>query len=152
MATTGKPLNPLSRRIPKGVGMTSERTKKRLLERLRSSGISNEAVLQAMEAVPRHLFVDEALASRAYENISLPIGHGQTISQPYIVAAMSEVIRVEPGSRVLEVGTGSGYQAAVLAELGALVFSVEIVEPLAERAAAEIAAQSSIVCASGHSR
>jgi protein-L-isoaspartate(D-aspartate) O-methyltransferase len=89
--------------------------------------------------VPRHAFVPEALASRAYGDHPLPIGEEQTISQPYIVATMSELARIAPGARVLEIGTGSGYQAAVLAEMGADVYSIEIVEPLARRAAATLA-------------
>lgn len=111
--------------------MTSQRTRERLLQRLREQGISNEAVLGAIRDVPRHLFVDEALASRAYEDTPLPIGHGQTISQPYIVARMTELLfRQTTPARVLEVGTGSGYQAAVLATLGAEVYTVERLEPL----------------------
>ncbi len=116
----------LSRRIGKGVGMTSERTRKRLLERLRGGGIHDESVLLAMESVPRHLFVDEALASRAYEDIALPIGYGQTISQPYVVALMTQAM-LEEGvpERVLEIGTGCGYQTAILACLVEEVYSVE---------------------------
>jgi len=116
----------LSRRIGKGMGMTSERTRNRLLDRLRGSGISDESVLQAMEAVPRHLFVDEALASRAYEDISLPIGYGQTISQPFVVALMTQAM-LEDGlpERVLEVGTGCGYQTAILACLVDEVYTIE---------------------------
>ena len=106
--------------------MTSERTRKRLLDRLKSEGIHNESVLQAIDAVPRHLFVDEALASRAYEDISLPIGYGQTISRPFVVALMTQVA-IEDGvpGRVLEIGTGCGYQTAILACLIDEVFSVE---------------------------
>ena len=99
-----------------GVGMTSERTRKRMVERLRDQGIRDERVLAAMAAVPRHLFVEEALASRAYEDTALPIGFGQTISQPYVVARMTEVlIENQSPKKLLEVGTGCGYQAAVLA-------------------------------------
>jgi protein-L-isoaspartate(D-aspartate) O-methyltransferase len=115
-----------------GIGMTSQRTRNRLIERLREQGIRNEAVLQVMAKTPRHLFVDEALASRAYEDTALPIGHGQTISQPYIVARMTELLLEGenlPG-KVLEVGTGSGYQAAILAPLVEKVFTVERIEPL----------------------
>jgi protein-L-isoaspartate(D-aspartate) O-methyltransferase len=106
--------------------MTSERTRRRLLDRLKSEGIHNESVLQAIDAVPRHLFVDEALASRAYEDISLPIGYGQTISRPFVVALMTQVA-IEDGvpGRVLEIGTGCGYQTAILACLIDEVFSVE---------------------------
>ena len=99
-------------------------------DQLRARGIENQQVLEAMEAVPRHLFVDEALQAQAYTDNALPIGFGQTISQPYIVARMVAALRVEPGSKVLEIGTGSGYQAAVLAELGAEVYSVERIKPL----------------------
>ncbi len=115
-----------------GIGMTSQRTRNRLIERLREQGIRNEAVLQVMSKTPRHLFVDEALASRAYEDTALPIGHGQTISQPYIVARMTELLLEgeNPPRKVLEVGTGSGYQAAVLAALVDKVFTVERIEPL----------------------
>lgn len=106
--------------------MTSERTRNRLLDRLRSSGIADESVLQAMESVPRHLFVDEALASRAYEDISLPIGFGQTISQPFVVALMTQTM-LEDGipERVLEIGSGCGYQTAILACLVDEVYSIE---------------------------
>ena len=110
-----------------GVGMTSQRVRDRLIERLRANGIVNERVLNAIRTVPRHLFVDEALATRAYEDTALPIGHGQTISQPWVVARMTEAL-FEDGHeprRVLEVGTGSGYQAAVLAALGLEVHTVE---------------------------
>ncbi len=110
-----------------GVGMTSQRVRDRLIERLRGNGIADERVLNAIRTVPRHLFVDEALATRAYEDTALPIGHGQTISQPWVVARMTEAL-FEDGHqprRVLEVGTGSGYQAAVLAALGLEVHTVE---------------------------
>ena len=118
-----------------GIGMTSQRTRNRLIERLRAEGIQDEVVLAAMNAVPRHIFVDEAMASRAYDDVSLPIGFGQTISQPYIVARMIEVLRNggELG-RVLEIGTGCGYQAAVLAQVAREVYSVERIQPLHERA------------------
>jgi len=114
-----------------GIGMTSRRTRDRLIQRLREEGIRDERVLEAILHVPRHVFVDEALASRAYEDTALPIGHGQTISQPYIVALMTQALLA--GGRlkkVLEVGTGSGYQTAVLAGLVDEVYSVERVEPL----------------------
>lgn len=115
-----------------GIGMTSQRTRNRLVEQLRAQGIRNEAVLQVISRTPRHLFVDEALASRSYENTALPIGHGQTISQPYIVARMTELLLEgnPPPHKVLEVGTGSGYQAAVLAPLVGQVYTVERIEPL----------------------
>ncbi|TYT25219.1 protein-L-isoaspartate(D-aspartate) O-methyltransferase [Luteimonas viscosa] len=110
-----------------GLGMTSQRVRDRLIERLRGNGIADERVLNAIRTVPRHLFVDEALATRAYEDTALPIGHGQTISQPWVVARMTEALFAEghTPSRVLEVGTGSGYQATVLAALGLEVHTVE---------------------------
>ncbi len=103
---------------------------KMVAEQLEGRGVADEAVLAAMRAVPRHMFVEEALAQRAYADRPLPIGHGQTISQPYIVARMSELLEVEPGASVLEIGTGSGYQAAVLAEMGAEVCTVERIRAL----------------------
>jgi protein-L-isoaspartate(D-aspartate) O-methyltransferase len=117
-----------------GIGMTSARTRERLIQRLTEQGIRDARVLDRIRNVPRHLFVDEALASRAYEDTALPIGHGQTISQPYIVAFMSEALRLEPTHRVLEIGTGSGYQAAVLGELAGDVYTIEIIEDLAASA------------------
>ena len=118
-----------------GIGMTSQRTRGRMIERLRSEGIADEVVLGAMNAVPRHIFVDEALGTRAYDDVSLPIGFGQTISRPYIVARMLEIVRAgKPLNRVLEIGTGCGYQAAVLAQLAREVYSVERIQPLFERA------------------
>ena len=118
-----------------GIGMTSQRTRERMVERLREQGITDARVLQAMAAVPRHLFVEEALASRAYEDSALPIGFGQTISQPFVVARMIEIlIRDRQLGKVLEVGTGCGYQAAVLASLAAEVYSVERIRELLERA------------------
>lgn len=119
-----------------GVGMTSQRTRARMIERLREQGIRNEAVLAAMAAVPRHVFVEEALASRGYEDTALPLGMGQTISQPYIVARMIEILlggRPELG-RTLEIGAGCGYQAAVLAQLTTEVYGVERIQPLLEKA------------------
>lgn len=114
-----------------GIGMTSRRTRDRLIQRLREEGIRDERVLEAIRNVPRHVFVDEALASRAYEDTALPIGHGQTISQPYIVARMTqELIAGGRPKKVLEVGTGSGYQTAVLAGLVDEIYSVERLEPL----------------------
>jgi protein-L-isoaspartate(D-aspartate) O-methyltransferase len=118
-----------------GIGMTSQRTRDRLIARLEEKGITNNHVLEAMRMTPRHLFVDEALASRAYEDTALPIGHKQTISQPYVVARMTEAI-IKDGipSNVLEVGTGSGYQSAILATLIKDVYTVERVEPLYQQA------------------
>lgn len=120
-----------------GIGMTSARTRDRLIETLARQGIGSEAVLERMRNVPRHFFVDEALGSRAYENTALPIGHGQTISQPYIVALMTEALirgRRLPLPKVLEIGSGSGYQTAVLAPFVRHVFSIERVNPLLKRA------------------
>ena len=118
----------------RGIGMTSKRTRLRLIERLRSQGIRNESVLDVMEQTPRHIFLDEALAHRAYEDTALPIGYQQTISQPYIVARMTELVLESKPRRVLELGTGSGYQAAVLAQLVSEVYSVERIEPLLDKA------------------
>jgi len=114
--------------------MTSQRTRDRLVTRLREEGIRNEAVLDVIRNTPRHLFVDEALASRAYEDTALPIGYNQTISQPYVVAAMTDLIISGHPQKVLEIGTGSGYQAAVLASLVPKVYTVERIEPLAVQA------------------
>ncbi len=120
---------------PRGIGMTSQRTRDRLIQRLKDRGINNQQVLAIMRQCPRHLFVDEALASRAYEDTALPIGHGQTISQPFIVARMTEIL-LQGGARnkILEVGTGSGYQTAVLSGLVPRVFSVERIAPLLKQA------------------
>ena len=118
-----------------GIGFTSQRTRTRMVCRLMERGIRNETLLQVLNTVPRHLFVDEAIASRAYEDVALPIGEGQTISQPYAVARMTEILLDEgPANRVLEVGTGSGYQAAVLSQLVDHVFSVERIRTLLDRA------------------
>ena len=118
-----------------GIGMTSQRTRARMVERLREKGIRDERVLGAMAAVPRHLFVEEALASRAYEDTALPIGFRQTISQPYVVARMIEaLIAGKPAENILEVGTGCGYQAAVLAQVFEEVYSIERIKGLLERA------------------
>lgn len=108
-----------------GSGLTSQRVRDRLVERLRANAITDERVLEAIRLVPRHVFVDEALATRAYEDTALPIGHGQTISQPWVVAKMTELLLQADPQRVLEVGTGSGYQAAILAALGLEVHTVE---------------------------
>jgi len=118
-----------------GIGMTSQRTRDRLVDQLQRLGIKDQRVLAVMQKIPRHLFVAEALASRAYENTALPIGQGQTISQPYMVARMTELL-IEDGvpENVLEVGTGSGYQSSVLASLIPRVFSVERIQPLQEKA------------------
>ncbi|MEN8106468.1 MAG: protein-L-isoaspartate(D-aspartate) O-methyltransferase [Pseudomonadota bacterium] len=118
----------------RGIGMTSQRTRDRLVERLRSEGIQNGAVLDVIRNTPRHLFVDEALSSRAYEDTALPIGYNQTISQPYIVAAMTDLVVANAPKKVLEVGTGSGYQAAILAQLVDKVYTVERIAPLASQA------------------
>ena len=125
-----------------GIGMTSRRTRTRMVERLREQGIRDEGVLAAIGHVARHVFIEEALASRAYEDTALPIGHGQTISQPYVVAKMIEVLAEPrpPGApgrelgKVLEVGTGCGYQAAVLAHLAREVYSIERIQPLLDLA------------------
>jgi protein-L-isoaspartate(D-aspartate) O-methyltransferase len=117
-----------------GIGMTSARTRDRLVQRLREQGIANLAVLDRIRNTPRHIFVDEALGSRAYEDTALPIGFGQTISQPYIVARMTEAL-LEGGTpgKVLEVGTGCGYQTAVLAPLVRQLYTIERIEPLLTR-------------------
>ena len=118
-----------------GIGMTSARTRERLVQRLKDNGIRNPTVLDRIRSVPRHLFVDEAIASRAYEDVALPIGFGQTISQPWIVARMTEaLLEGGPLNDVLEIGTGCGYQTAVLAPLVGKVYSIERVAPLLERA------------------
>lgn len=121
-----------------GIGMTSARTRERLVRTLRAQGIRNEAVLDQIRNVPRHLFVDEALATRAYENTALPIGLGQTISQPYIVARMTEALLESSPRKVLEVGTGCGYQTAVLAPLVRVIYSVERIKALLDRARARL--------------
>jgi len=125
----------MSADVHRGIGMTSERTRLRLVQRLRDKGIINESVLQVISELPRHIFVDEALASRSYDDTALPIGFGQTISQPYIVARMTEVLlSTGPCNKVLEIGTGSGYQAAVLSKLVDQVFSVERISGLLNKA------------------
>lgn len=119
-----------------GIGMTSQRTRERMVDRLRGEGITDERVLSAMSAVPRHVFVEEALASRAYEDTALPIGLGQTISQPYVVAKMIAALRAggRDLGKTLEVGTGCGYQAAVLAHVAPEVYSIERIQALLDRA------------------
>jgi protein-L-isoaspartate(D-aspartate) O-methyltransferase len=119
--------------------MTSRRTRERLVARLREKGITNEKVLTVIGQTPRHIFVDEALATRAYEDTALPIGFGQTISQPYIVARMTEVLIANgPLSKVLEIGTGSGYQTAIIAQMVGQVFSVERIQALQLKARARL--------------
>lgn len=124
----------------RGIGMTSQRTRERLIQRLYEEGLSNARVLEVIRRTPRHLFVDEALAHRAYEDTALPIGHNQTISQPYMVGRMTELLLAAgPLDKVLEIGTGSGYQTAVLAQLVERVFSVERIQVLQERAKERLA-------------
>lgn len=119
----------------RGIGMTSQRTRERLIQRLYEEGLSNARVLEVIRRTPRHLFVDEAFAHRAYEDTALPIGHNQTISQPYMVGRMTELLLAAgPVDKVLEIGTGSGYQTAVLTQLVERVFSVERIQVLQERA------------------
>lgn len=121
--------------VIRGIGMTSLRTRERMLARLREQGIRDEVTLSAMGSIARHIFVDEALSSRAYEDVSLPIGFGQTISQPYIVARMTEILRAgKPLGTVLEIGTGCGYQTAVLSKVAKEVYSVERIRPLLMKA------------------
>lgn len=124
-----------------GSGFTSPRTRDRLIARLMSQGIRDARVLDVMRQTPRHLFVDEALAHRAYEDTALPIGHSQTLSQPYIVARMTELLLADgPRRKVLEIGTGSGYQTAVLAQLVGTVHSIERIKPLQDKARERLAA------------
>ncbi len=121
--------------VTSGMGMTSQRTRLRMVERLRAQGIQDEVVLNAMAETPRHIFIDEALSSRAYDDVSLPIGFGQTISQPYIVARMTELVRAGRNvGKVLEIGTGCGYQVSVLARVAKEVFSVERIAALQNKA------------------
>lgn len=119
-----------------GVGMTSQRTRERLIQRLMDQGVSNEQVLDIIRNTPRHIFLDEALSHRAYEDSSLPIGFGQTLSQPYIVARMTELLIGASGKldKVLEIGTGSGYQTVILAQLVKQLYSVERIKPLQDKA------------------
>ncbi len=117
-----------------GIGMTSQRTRMRMVERLREQGITDERVLTVMNTIPRHLFVEEALASRAYDDVALPINFGQTISSPWTVARMTELLRANSNlGKVLEIGTGCGYQTAVLAQLAQEVYSIERIGPLLTR-------------------
>ena len=122
-----------------GIGMTSQRTRARLIQRLEAQGVQSKQVLEVMQTTPRHLFVDEALSHRAYEDTALPIGHNQTLSQPYIVARMTETLLSRGAlANVLEVGTGSGYQTAILAKLVRQVYSVERIKPLLDKARARM--------------
>ena len=131
----------LEKRKTQGLGMTSLRTRQRLVERLTEKGIKDVRVLEAMRDTPRHLFLDEALASRAYEDLALPIGYQQTISQPYIVARMTEILiedkklEAQPIEKALEVGTGCGYQAAILSRFSKSVHSLERIKALHDKAA-----------------
>lgn len=119
----------------RGIGMTSQRTRERMIARLKEQGIRNPVVLEVMQNTPRHIFVEEAFASRAYEDMAIPIGFNQTISQPYVVARMTELLLDKgPLEKVLEIGTGSGYQTAILAQVLKLVYSVERIYALQQRA------------------
>lgn len=125
----------MNEQLIQGVGMTSQRTRNRLVATLRGMGIKREDVLNVISCTPRHLFVDEALSSRSYENISLPIGHSQTISQPHTVARMTEILLDNvKADRILEVGTGSGYQTSILSPLFRSVYTVERIAPLLDKA------------------
>ena len=124
-----------------GIGMTSQRTRDRMMQRLQEQGIRSLPVLDLMRSIPRHIFLDEALAQRAYEDSALPIGYQQTLSQPYIVARMTELLfQTGPRARILEIGTGSGYQTAILAKMPDVqqVLSVERIQPLQEKARARL--------------
>ncbi|MCP4430410.1 MAG: protein-L-isoaspartate(D-aspartate) O-methyltransferase [Gammaproteobacteria bacterium] len=130
----------LSKANHQGIGMTSQRTRDRLIQRLRDQGIDDELVLDVMGKIPRHLFVDEALSHRAYEDTALPIGYGQTISQPFIVALMTQsLLREGKPNSVLEIGTGCGYQTAVLASIFHQIYSVERIEALHKQAKQRLA-------------
>ena len=121
--------------LPTGIGMTSDRTRARMVDMLRRSGIRDERVLAAMMEIPRHLFVEPGIASRAYEDTPLPIGHGQTISSPSVVAMMTQLLLEKgPVAKVLEIGTGCGYQAAILARLVKEVYTLERLAPLMDKA------------------
>ncbi|SEI48066.1 protein-L-isoaspartate(D-aspartate) O-methyltransferase [Allopseudospirillum japonicum] len=133
-------LHPLNDPLMSGIGMTSQRTRNRMVKRLQAMGISHPQVLEVMAKVPRHLFVDEALAHRAYEDTALPLGFGQTLSQPYTVARMTELVLAHQPRKVLEVGTGSGYQTYVLSCLIDQVLSIERLTPLHTRAQARLQA------------
>ncbi|HMT93850.1 protein-L-isoaspartate(D-aspartate) O-methyltransferase [uncultured Thiothrix sp.] len=126
----------LTRLEIEGIGMTSQRTRDRMIQRLREQGIKHDALLEVMRKVPRHLFMDQALATRSYEDTALPIGHGQTISQPYMVARMTELLLAseQPLEKILEVGTGSGYQAAILGKLIPKIYTVERIQTLYKQA------------------
>lgn len=127
-----------SSELLRGVGMTSQRTRDRMARRLADQGVRDRRVLEVMAREPRHLFLDEALSHRAYEDTSLPIGHGQTLSQPWMVARMTELVIQEAPTRVLEIGTGSGYQTLVLSRLVAELWSVERINALHRRAAGRL--------------
>ena len=128
-------VKPPARKPITGIGMTSIRTRERMLTRLREQGIKDEVVLSAMGEIPRHIFIDEALSTRAYEDVSLPIGYSQTISQPYIVARMTEILRNGKSlNKVLEIGTGCGYQTAILSRVSKEVLSLERIRPLVMKA------------------
>ncbi len=130
-----------------GIGMTSARTRERLVQRLQEQGITDQRVLDRIRNVPRHLFMDEALASRAYEDTALPIGFGQTISQPFVVAKMTEaLLAAGDAPRVLEIGTGCGYQTAVLSPLVTEVYTIERIAPLLGRARAHVARAANSQC------
>ncbi len=134
MATTGLRDQQMQQRL-QGIGMTSRRTRDRMIDRLKEQGITSNKILSVMGDIPRHIFVDEALASRSYEDTALPIGYNQTISQPYIVAKMTELLLQQgPLSKVLEIGTGCGYQTAILARLVDKVYTVERIAPLLKKA------------------
>lgn len=137
---SAKPMARKTSAPPEGIGLTSERVRQRLVERLAESGVRHPPVLSAIGAVPRHLFVDAALANQAYEDAALPIGHGQTISKPSVVARMIELLCASgrPLHKVLEIGTGCGYQAAVLSQVAREVYSIERIRPLHERAKANL--------------
>ena len=131
-------MNTSSKPLADAADSSAEERREMVAEQIRARGVRDERLLSAMETVPRHELVPSSQRELAYNDHPLPIGHGQTISQPYVVAAMTEMAEIEPGDKVLEIGTGSGYQAAVLAEMGAEVYTIEIVRPLGEQAAADL--------------